>query len=330
MDPRLHALTCWLQQHFSTDAIKLHAITNDASFRRYFRLHLQDKTYIVMDAPPAQEDCRPFIAIAHMFNSQGLRVPQIFAEDVNQGFLLLEDFGDRQFSQALNSNVDKYYYHAMTVLLQLQHCNNESWSLPLFDTNLLQRELDLLQPWFLERHLGITLSAAQLQLLQNVFTILIENALQQPQVCVHRDYHSRNLMILPEDELGILDFQCAVIGPITYDLVSLLRDCYIAWPEEQVLTWVQSYLLRLQHQGIATTISFEQFVRWFDLMGLQRHLKVLGLFVRLHHRDNKPTYLADLPRVMNYVLQVSGKYPEFRELFTWFQSLQAWSISDSH
>lgn len=349
MDSRLHDLTLWLQDYFSRDPIKLHAIINDASFRRYFRVQLQHKTYIAMDAPPTHEDCRPFVAIAHMFSSHGLRVPHIFAQDLNQGFLLLEDFGDQQFSQAVNSNVAapitlspspspmrtwergtelhstsnvfKLYNQALSVLLQLQQCNSTSWSLPLFDANMLQRELDLLQPWFLERHLSIVLSAKQQQLLQNVFTLLIENALQQPQVCVHRDYHSRNLMILPGDELGILDFQGAVIGPLTYDLVSLLRDCYIAWPEEQVTNWALSYLQRLQQQGVVVDIYPEQFLRWFDLMGLQRHLKVLGIFARLYHRDNKSLYLADLPRVMNYVLQVSGKYPEFGEFSVWFEDL---------
>lgn len=319
MDPRLSALSLWLQDYFSTEII-LQPITNDASFRRYFRLQQPTKNYIVMDAPPPQEDCHPFVAIDHLFAAQGLHVPSIYAQDLQQGFLLLEDFGDRQFAHELLERPNQLYQQALTTLLQLQRCCDKEKILPLYDANFLQQELNLLQPWFLERHLGLSLTAQQQQLLQALFQQLLDNALQQPQVCVHRDYHSRNLMLLNQDALGILDFQGAVIGPITYDAVSLLRDCYIAWPTHQVTQWVSYYLQQLQQQQQLVDITTAQFMRWFDLMGLQRHLKVLGIFTRLYYRDNKDLYLTDLPRVLNYVVEVSNRYSELAAFATWFSS----------
>lgn len=317
MDRRLEQLKTWLKQSGITYE-NIAPASADASFRRYFRISSDsDKTesLIVMDAPPEKEDCKPFIHIANMLFGFGLNVPQVLQQDLDQGFLLLSDLGDTVYLSELNNNsVDELYHSAMnSILLMQQHTNVD---LPAYDETLLRNELALFPDWYLKIQLKVSLSAQQQEVLNQAFDMLVENALMQPQVCVHRDYHSRNLMINQKqpDKPGILDFQDAVIGAVTYDLVSLLKDCYIDWPREKVESWVRSFHTQAEALGIIQNVSFDEFLRWFDLMGLQRHLKVAGIFSRLKHRDGKTGYLKDIPRTMDYVFDVVKRYPEFKPL----------------
>lgn len=308
---RLEQLKNWLKS-LGIEYDDIQPASADASFRRYFRISDNGKTYIVMDAPPEKEDCQPFIEIAEMLLEFGLNVPKILQQDINQGFLLLSDLGKTVFlSELNNNNVDRMYSSAMDALLLLQQ--NTPVYLPAYDEKLLRNELNLFPDWYLEKQLNITVTESQKAVLEKVFDVLIQNALSQPQVCVHRDYHSRNLMVNSElaDKPGVIDFQDAVIGAVTYDLVSLLKDCYISWPREKVELWVESFRLKAESLGIIKDISAQQFLRWFDLMGLQRHLKVAGIFSRLKHRDGKTGYLKDIPRTMGYVFEVLELYPEF-------------------
>jgi len=314
VDLRLEQLKNWLQSSdIRYDDIQ--PASADASFRRYFRINDNGKTYIVMDAPPEKEDCQPFIDIAEMLLRFGLHVPKILQQDINQGFLLLSDLGNSVFlSELNNNNVDKMYSSAMNTLLLLQQ--NTPVNLPAYDEKLLRAELNLFPDWYLKKQLNITITESQKTVLEKVFEILIQNALSQPQVYVHRDYHSRNLMVNKEqaDKPGVIDFQDAVIGAVTYDLVSLLKDCYISWPREKVELWVESFRLKAKSLRIIENIDEKQFLRWFDLMGLQRHLKIAGIFSRLKHRDGKTGYLKDIPRTMDYVFEVAELYPEFSDL----------------
>jgi len=311
VDLRLEQLKKWLQSSdIGYDDIQ--PASADASFRRYFRINDKGKTYIVMDAPPEKEDCQPFIDIAEMLLRFGLHVPKILQQDIKQGFLLLSDLGDTVFLSELNNhNVDKMYSSAMDALLLLQQ--NTPVNLPAYDEKLLRTELNLFPDWYLKKQLKITVTESQKAVLEDVFGILIQNALSQPQVYVHRDYHSRNLMVNKDhaDKPGVIDFQDAVIGAVTYDLVSLLKDCYISWSREKVALWVESFRVRAESLGIIENVDAKQFLRWFDLMGLQRHLKVAGIFSRLKHRDGKTGYLKDIPRTMDYVFEVLELYPEF-------------------
>ena len=307
-DKRLQAIQKWLQEILKTGHFTIVPASSDASFRRYFRVVLGAKSWIVMDAPPHKEDVSPFIKIANAFFEQNVHVPEILAYDEKQGFLLLTDFGSIDYLQQLNENsVHTYYKQAIDALIQIQLINKNSMSLPLYDQSLLQREMDLFPEWFLQKHLSISAP----EQLQSYFDLLIENALQQPQCVVHRDFHSRNLMDTPDNSPGIIDFQDAVIGPISYDLVSLLRDCYIYWPQNKIDEWLKYYFSQAQQHGlIANNTTLEQFTIWFDLMGLQRHIKVLGIFCRLNYRDNKANYLHDLPLTLHYVKTVCQRYPE--------------------
>ncbi|MCK5189111.1 MAG: phosphotransferase, partial [Methylococcales bacterium] len=284
---------------------------SDASFRRYFRVLHSNGQQIVMDAPPEKENTEPFIRIAALFKTSGIHVPDIYHQDLTQGFLLIEDFGSSCFLDQLNDeNALDLYRSAFNSLFRLQTQTSITNNLlPRYDEALLVRELNIFYHWFLEQYLTITLSETTKDSLNQ---ILISSALEQPQVCVHRDFHSRNLMVLTENSPGIIDFQDAVIGPITYDLVSLLRDCYIAWPDEKVKQWMTLYFQKITDSGLVNT-DLDIFTRWFDLMGLQRHLKAIGIFTRLHLRDNKSDYLADIPRTMNYVIQVCKQYPQLAE-----------------
>ncbi len=304
MPQRLEQLNRWLSEELGLPVRDLRPASSDASFRRYFRFDLDGETRIVMDAPPEKEDTGPFVRIARQLHAIGLNVPEILAESPEQGFLLLSDLGEVQYLSHLNTNtVERLYGDALGALAVLQSSGPGADELPPYDRELLFAEMGLFRDWFLQRHLGLTLSAEEEKMLVTTFELLVENALQQPQVCVHRDYHSRNLMV-SEHNPGILDFQDAVFGPVTYDLVSLLRDCYIEWPEAQVRAWVQGYHdLALDH-GILRGPQSEQFQRWFDLMGVQRHLKAIGIFARLNHRDGKPGYLGDIPRTLGYVRAV--------------------------
>lgn len=314
MDQRLEQLKVWLNDndiHYQDIA----PASADASFRRYFRITDAKNTFIVMDAPPEKENCTAFIRIAKLLFDFGLNVPQVLQQDLEQGFLLLNDLGDTVFLSELNNNtVDGMYTSAMNALLSMQ--KNENPDLPAYGEKLLHDELNLFPDWYLEKQLNMTVSQQQRDTLEQTFDLLIKNALVQPQVCVHRDYHSRNLMVNKSnpEEVGIIDFQDAVIGAVTYDLVSLLKDCYIDWPREKIEIWVNYFYTQATSLGIISDVSFDEFLRWFDLMGLQRHLKVAGIFSRLKHRDGKTGYLKDIPRTMDYVFDVVARYPEFAPL----------------
>ncbi len=300
---------------------RLEPASADASFRRYFRIQHDGQSFIVMDAPPEKEDTAPFIRVAGLMSAAGLHVPRIMAQDIEQGFLQLSDLGTRLYLPALNeNNVDALYGAALEALLQLQQHPAPGW-LPDYDRDLLLQEMQLFSDWYLQRHLGLELDAQQQAILKESFEYLADVALEQPRVIVHRDYHSRNLL-LSEPNPGVIDFQDTVHGPVSYDLVSLLRDCYIAWPRPRIEQWVRDYLQRAQQIGIVESgVSPDQFLRWFDLMGLQRHLKASGIFARLNYRDAKPGYLADIPRTLGYVLQIMDDYAELSGFAELLQSL---------
>lgn len=316
MDKRLEQLTAWVEQTLGITGGHIAPASSDASFRRYFRVTLPGKSYIVMDAPPEKEDCGPFIKISAAMSRYGLNVPRVLEQDLAQGFLLLSDLGHQQYLSALNEqSADQLYGDAITALVQLQGNGKLSEAaLPRYDHALLMREMGLFQEWFLEQHLQITLNREQQQALDTVLEWLAQQSLQQPYVWVHRDYHSRNLMVTAEHNPGVLDFQDAVIGPVSYDLVSLLKDCYIAWPRQRVEAWVAQYRQQAMAAGVNAGASQQQLLHWFDLMGVQRHLKVLGIFARLNIRDGKPGYLQDIPRIMEYVLEVVRRVPQLQPL----------------
>jgi len=328
-DPRIAQLKSWvagLGATWSIDPDSCAPASADASFRRYFRVrtgHAAHPTAIVMDAPPAHEDCRPFIHVAGLFGEAGVTVPTVLAQDLAQGFLLLADLGSQTYLSKLDaSSARGLYDDAAAALVRIQLATRPG-TLPAYDRALLQRELDLFPEWYVGRHLGATLSDAQQADLREVFDALLANNLAQPQVYVHRDYHSRNLMVLPDGaNPGILDFQDAVIGPATYDAVSLWRDAYIEWDEEQQLDWLIRYWERARKAGLPLTADFGDFYRDFEWMGLQRHLKVLGIFARLYHRDGKDGYLANLPLVLKYTRNVAGRYTELRKLVRLLDALE--------
>ena len=310
-DQRISELLYWLQNNLLLDFQQLEIASSDASFRRYFRVNHASGCHIVMDAPPDKENTAPFIRIAALFKSAQIHVPEIHAINSEQGFLLLEDLGSTCLLDALNADtVDKLYHQAMDSLFRLQTgIDPQNSQLPAYNAALLERELGIFDEWFLEKRLGLILPVSIREALHQ---LLIDSALAQPQVCVHRDYHSRNLMIVTEHSPGVIDFQDAVIGPISYDLVSLLRDCYIEWPEAQIEQWAYRYYQQLLAADMVA-VEFGQFKRWFDLMGLQRHLKATGIFSRLHLRDGKSGYLADIPRTMGYISRICKIYPELQD-----------------
>lgn len=315
MAKRLPLLREWLQQILDSADIGLEPASGDASFRRYFRVSLADgRRFIVMDAPPELEDCRPFVRVGHRLSQLGLHVPRIHAEDLRQGFLLLEDLGDDQYLGHLNdARADSLYAEAMDALVVMQ-ARGPIDGLPLYDKELLSNELELFRHWLCGEHLQLGLTADDDRILDEVFRVLIDNALEQPQVFVHRDYHSRNLMITPPPGPGILDFQDAVAGPVTYDLVSLLKDAYIRWPLERVDRWAWGYFDRAVQSDILRPDHEEYFQRWFDLMGVQRHVKVAGIFARLFRRDGKAGYLQDIPLVLDYIREAAPRYTELAGL----------------
>ncbi len=313
LDLRLTQLKHWLATVTSPALLpeSLRVASADASFRRYFRIDGPDQaSYIVMDAPPPQEDVRPFIHVADLFGKTGVSVPRILAQDAANGFLLLSDLGSTTYLQQLTvDSAPQLYLDAIDALVQIQ-MHSQPDVLPEYDRALLQREMQLFPEWYIGKHLSAALTDTQQADLAKVFDALLANNLAQPQVYVHRDYHSRNLMILPEGNPGILDFQDAVYGPITYDLVSLLRDAYIQWDEEMVLDWVIRYWERARRAGLPVNPDIDNFYRDFEFMGVQRHLKVLGIFARLYHRDGKDGYLKDLPLVMEYTRKAAARYRE--------------------
>jgi len=323
MDLRQEKLTEWVAKALNQTSLSLEMVSGDASFRRYFRANVEGETWIAMDAPPDKEDSSSFVAIAQYWLSRGVQVPTIHHYDLGLGFLLLNDFGDDVLLASLfsvaptatpnNVSGDHYYGLAMQALIEIQAIESDSnYTLPPYDNALLQREMALFPDWLLEKRLGLTLNTQERTMLIQSFNALAESALAQPQVPVHRDYHARNLMVLKDDSLGVIDFQDAVFGPVTYDLVSLLRDCYIVWPDEKVERWCQQYYALLQAQG---ELSYDgaQFKAWFDFMGLQRHLKAAGIFARLSLRDGKHSYLDDIPRTVEYLVRVSQGYSSLKD-----------------
>lgn len=323
--PRTVLLRDWLDRQFSRQypdrSWSLAPASADASFRRYFRATLPDRsTRIVMDAPPEHEDCRPFVEIAALFRDAGAHVPEVYAEDLAQGFLLLSDLGQTTYLEALDaSTAPALYRDANAALIAIQTASRPG-VLPDYDQALLTRELDLFPDWYVARHLGVTLSAGQQATLRSVFAKILDNNLAQPQVFVHRDYHSRNLMVCREGYCaplanpGIIDFQDAVYGPITYDVASLYRDAYIGWEEAQELDFVIRYWEMARQAGLPVHADFHDFYRDYEWMGAQRQIKVLGIFARLSQRDGKGGYLKDMPTVMAYLRRTCERYLELRPL----------------
>lgn len=307
----------------------LQPVSGDASFRRYFRGSDGRQSVIAVDAPPEQEPLDIFVAVAEAYRAEGVPVPEIIAEHRGKGFMLLSDLGSTLLlSKLQQENARAVYRQAIDLLPGIMVVTKTAaGALPDYDEALLQRELALFKDWLLERHLGLELSPAEDQLWADFCALMVANAQEQPQVGVHRDFHSRNLMVLDDGSLATIDFQDAVCGPVTYDLVSLLRDCYVAWPTELVQELAEYARTLLQeHNQLARTISASQWQRWFDLMGMQRHTKAAGIFARLCHRDGKDGYLNDVPRTLNYLTEVAANYPELADYQAWLNDkvLPAW------
>jgi len=312
---RHHLLRDWLSTTDHRYSGQLTSLCGDASFRRYYRYTHQETSYIAVDAPPSTENTAGFVAVAKAWKKQGLLVPTVHAYQLEHGFMVLSDLGDKQYLPHLNEeSAHILYQKAIVALLNIQQCKTvEQYPLPSFDAERIQLECNLFKNWFLEKHLQLTLNSQQEHAFDKLIEYFIQISTKQPQVCVHRDYHSRNLMIC-DDEIGILDFQDAVWGPISYDLVSLLRDCYIAWPKEQVTAWVSAYHDLLCQEKAYHTISLDEFTLWFDHIGVQRHLKAIGIFARKFQRDNVGNYLKDIPRTLRYVLSICTLYPVLNPL----------------
>ncbi|MES2181645.1 MAG: phosphotransferase [Pseudomonadota bacterium] len=331
MDTRQQQLQDWLNTVLKAQSseanFRLTIASADASFRRYFRVHLPDSyaghsSLIAMDAPPPQEDCAPFVRIAELLLTAGLNVPKMIAQDLQQGFLLLSDLGDDTYlSQLQSDNAAKLYGDATDALIKLQLASKAK-VLPNYDEALLTREMQLFPDWYVTKHLNATLNNEQQAVLNNTFAVLNKNILAQGQVYVHRDYHSRNLMLTQDNNPGVLDFQDAVYGAITYDLVSLLKDAYISWEEERIIDWAVRYWQPAKKAGLPVPDDFSEFYRDFEWMGAQRHIKVLGIFARLSHRDGKNAYLNDMPLVMNYLRKVCERYVELRPMLRLLNQLE--------
>lgn len=318
---RDQALRQWVATQLtqSSNQIQLTPISNDAGFRRYFRFATPSQ-WLAVDAPPQTEDTRQFIALARHLGAHKVNTPHILAADPMEGFLLVEDFGDELLHRHLDSDsVSLLYHQCFEVLLRLQKCPDDRALIPRYDRELLHRELLIFSEWFVAALLGYQPDAGDIALLDDLFKLLEDCALGQPQMLVHRDFHSRNLLLRQDGQLGVIDFQGALWGPCTYDLVSLLRDCYIRWPAAKVHQWAEDYRqLAQSHNQLPAGVGADEFRRWFDWMGLQRHIKVLGIFARLHLRDHKHNYLNDLPLVIRYCLEVAGNYAELRPFANWF------------
>jgi aminoglycoside/choline kinase family phosphotransferase len=316
-DPRLALLRHWLEHDLGWRDSGLAPASADASFRRYFRVTRPEGTYVAMDAPPDKEDVGPYLKVAGMLGAIGVHAPRVLARSAADGFLLLTDLGSTTYLAELadRRRAPALYAEAIASLLRVQARGGEhAASLPPYDEKLLRFEMSLFPDWLLGRHLGLQLDANDSRELAAAFDLLVANALAQPHVFVHRDYHSRNLMVCPGDNPGILDFQDAVHGPLTYDLVSLLRDCYITWPQEQVVAWALDFRRQASAAGLDTGADDAQFLRWFDLMGVQRHLKASGIFARLWHRDGKAGYLPDVPRTLEYIEQACARHSDLAAL----------------
>lgn len=316
-DPRAGQAEDWARGILQLAQATFAPASADASFRRYFRIRAGAQSWIVMDAPPQQEDCRPFVHVAALMRQAGVHVPEILAQDLQQGFLLLSDLGTRTLLDAIDAdNADAQFGAAIDALIVWQRASRPQ-VLPPYDEALLRRELELFPDWYLGRHLGVTLDTAGREALEGVFRLLVDNALAQPQVYVHRDYMPRNLM-LSDPNPGVLDFQDAVYGPIAYDPISLFKDAFLSWPLSRVEWGLRTYHARAEAAGLAVP-PWPQFRRDCDWIGLQRHLKILGIFARLTLRDGKPKYLADTPRFVRYVMEVLPQYVELQPLAQLFE-----------
>jgi N-acetylmuramate 1-kinase len=304
---RYALLNDWLSRQLPGESYSLAPASSDASFRRYFRASFADRSLIVMDAPPEHEDCRPFVRVAGLMTDAGLHVPSVIARDLENGFLLLSDLGTTTYLSALNpETADSLFADAIDALIRWQLASREG-CLPNYDQTLLRRELELFPTWYIHRHLGIELDETRRHTLEHIFGLILQSNLAQPRVFVHRDYMPRNLMV-SEPNPGILDFQDAVFGPVTYDVASLFKDAFISWDEDRVLDWTIRYWEKASKAGLPVSVDFGDFYRDFEWMGLQRHLKVLGIFARICHRDRKPEYVKDTPRFLHYVRAVAQRY----------------------
>jgi N-acetylmuramate 1-kinase len=322
VDDRRLVLERWLADQFRGTRFTLAPASEDASFRRYFRATLEDgRTFVAMDAPPDKEDCRPFVHVARLLKEAGVHAPQVHAQDLAAGFLLLSDLGTRTYLAELNeASAAPLFADATDTLIAWQLATRPG-ELPPYDEALLRRELSLFPEWYVKRHRSVDLTAVQAQALESVFTHLVKSALAQPAVYVHRDYMPRNLM-LSQPNPGVLDFQDAVIGPITYDMASLMRDAFLSWEDERVLDWTARYWEKAKRAGLPVERDFGEFWRAFEWMGLQRHLKVLGIFARINYRDGKPKYLADTPRFIAYVRPVAKRYRELAPLLPLLDAIE--------
>ncbi len=329
----MEKLKQWLAEQLAVeeDQLSVTPLSGDASFRRYYRcqnnapqsasLKEGARGFIAVDAPPDKEKNHEFVAVAGALAQHGVAAPRVFAKDFRQGFMLLSDLGDQLLLPLLNSDTAEHYYrHALHLLQKMQSIKpSAALQIPSYSRQLLLDEMALFPQWFVQKLLAYPIKDSERRVLDECFERLLTNAEEQPQVFVHRDYHSRNIMVLADGSLATIDFQDAVKGPITYDLVSLLRDCYVVWPAQRVNDWAASYADLLRQQGLLLSNNPSQFQRWFDLMGLQRHIKVLGIFARLSLRDGKQAYLYDLPRVIKYTLSVARHYPEMADFVQWFE-----------
>jgi N-acetylmuramate 1-kinase len=316
-DARLALLQGWLARDLGLRPSRIEPASSDASFRRYFRVVCDDSTLVAMDAPPETEDVRPYLHVTALLEPLGIHVPHVYEADASRGFVLLEDLGSTHYLAQLVAGADpqRLYGDALQALAQIQLRGAAAAAeLSPYGRAPLARELALMPEWFLDKHLALELTSGEREMIVAAFEFLIGEALSQPEVFVHRDYHSRNLMVAGERNPGVIDFQDALRGPIGYDLVSLLKDCYISWPRERVLEWLNGYRSLLQSRGGRVGGSPTQFLRWFDLIGAQRHIKVLGIFARLWYRDGKPGYLCDLPLTLDYVRETCRLYPELAAL----------------
>ncbi|WP_374580195.1 aminoglycoside phosphotransferase family protein [Pseudoduganella sp.] len=328
-DPRLAELKEWLQGTGLVDVATARPASEDASFRRYFRVDVlpahraaHGATLVAMDAPPERENVPAFVKVQGLLAAAGVSVPAIVAENTGRGFLLLSDLGTVTYLQALNhDSAATLYAEALSALVKIQQASQPG-VLPEFDRAFMLRELNIFPEWYIGKHLGVTLTEAQQKELDKVFEAILANCLAQPQVYMHRDFHSRNLMWMDADNPGILDFQDAVYGPITYDAASLLRDAYVAWDEELVLDWVIRYWQHARSAGLPVKKDFDDFYKDFEYMALQRHLKILGIFCRLNYRDGKPMYLGDLPTVMDYVRKTANRYRDLKPLIKLLDTLE--------
>ena len=327
LNARDQLLTDWVAQRFPGQDVLIVPASADASFRRYFRLSLPDgTTRILMDAPPEHEDCRPFIKVAALLAKAGLAAPRVLDQDLEQGFLLLTDLGRIGYLEALHADLslaDTLIRPVLDTLVRWQLASSAA-TLPPYDAAMLRRELELFPEWFIGRHLGVTLADNEKLLLERSFKYLINSALNQPKVYVHRDFMPRNLMLVESEQTltpAIIDFQDAVYGPITYDVVSLFRDAFISWDEEQEIDWVVRYWEKARAAGLPVRADFGDFWREYELMGLQRHLKVLGIFCRLKYRDGKDKYIEDLPRFMRYAKKTAGRYLPLKPLLNLLDKL---------